>query len=45
MKQGRTIQELAVEIQRRADVKRDFIADSKSIFMQIEDGTPTLFLI
>lgn len=42
MKQGRTIQELAVEIQRRTNAKRDFIADTKSIFMQVEDGEPKL---
>lgn len=42
MKQGRTIMELATEIQRRANVKRDFISDSRSLFMQIEDNQPVL---
>lgn len=42
MKQGRTLQELAVEIERRSREKKDFISDSKAIFMQIEDGIPKL---
>lgn len=43
MKQGRTLQELAIEIQRRGQAKKDYIADTRSIFMQIDDtGTPKL---
>jgi len=38
MKQGHTLQELAAEVMRISDAKKDFIADTRNIHMKI--GTP-----
>jgi hypothetical protein len=38
MKQGRTLQELAAEIERQREVKKDYIADTRGLNMR-EDGT------
>lgn len=37
MKQGKTLQELAIEIERQNQVKRDFIADTSQIDMMLGD--------
>jgi len=39
MKEGRTIEELAREIMRQAEVKRDFVADTRQMTMTRTDGT------
>lgn len=38
MKQGKTLQELAAEIKRQSENKRDFVADTRDMFMELIDG-------
>jgi hypothetical protein len=38
MKQGRTLQEMAAEIARQRDTKRDFLADTRGMSVREYDG-------
>src|SRR4030095_4695850 len=42
MKTGRTLQELAAEIERQANAKHDYVADSRAISMRVENKQPLL---
>lgn len=42
MKTGRTLQELAIELDRQVDAKRDFIVESGAMHMDIVDERPEL---
>lgn len=39
MKSGRTLQEIAVELERQQKTKKDFVADTRSVRMRHDDGT------
>jgi hypothetical protein len=45
MKTGRTLQELATEIERQANAKHDYVADSRSIAMRVEEKKPRLRIV
>ena len=38
MKKGKTLTELATELDRQQDAKRDFVADSRKLYMNPENG-------
>ena len=42
MKQGRTLMELGEELQRQRDLRKDFIADTRSLNMLTDDGISVL---
>jgi len=42
MKTGRTLQELAAEIERQANAKHDYVADSRALSMRVENKQPLL---
>lgn len=43
MKAGRSLQELAAEIERQADSKRDFLASTKAVSMTVDEGAQEEF--
>ncbi|WP_080840072.1 DUF932 domain-containing protein [Cohnella massiliensis] len=45
MKAGKTLQELAAELERQNNEKRDFVLETSNLRMAIEDGTPNLDII
>lgn len=45
MKAGKTLQELAAELDRQNNVKRDFVLDTKNIRMSVDAGAPNLDII
>ncbi len=45
MKTGRSLQELAAEIERQSENKRDFLADTRNTTIEIIDGTPFVNLL
>ena len=45
MKTGRTIQEMAVEIQRQSDAKADYLVNTGRLQMADWDGQPMLHLL
>lgn len=45
MKAGRTIQEMAVEIQRQSEAKADFLVNTGRLQMAVWDGQPMLHLL
>lgn len=44
MKTGKTLQELAAEIMRQAETKKDYVAPLDMVTMAAKDGTPTLHI-
>ena len=42
MKQGRTLQDLGLELQRQRSVRQDYVADSRSLSFATEDGDSKL---
>lgn len=38
MKQGKSLSELALELERQENAKRDFVADSRKLFMDVQDN-------
>lgn len=45
MKSGRTIQEMAVEIQRQGEAKADYMVDTRCLHMEIWDNQPYLLAL
>lgn len=45
MKAGKTLQELAIELDRQNKVKRDFVLDTRGLRMAIDAGEPNLDII
>ncbi|WP_240421611.1 DUF932 domain-containing protein [Paenibacillus periandrae] len=45
MKTGKTLQELAIELDRQNNVKRDFILDTRKISMAMDSGKPNLDIV
>ena len=45
MKTGRTIQEMAVELQRQSEAKSDYLVNTGRLQMAVWDGQPMLHLL
>ena len=45
MKQGRTLEELGLELQRQRNARQDFVADSRSLSFATDDGGSRLSVV
>lgn len=45
MKQGRSLQELAIEIERQSKVKQDYVADTRKLAIDVKEERPKLILV
>ena len=44
MKEGMSLKEFAIELQRQNEIKQDYLVDSRSLKMETFDGRPYLHL-